>query len=223
MDNLKIYNAVRQVPPEAKKEIKAGRLAGMTDINPMWRIKKLTELFGPCGIGWWYEITEKRFEADANTNQVAAFVDILLYYKDPETGETSHGIPGTGGSNFVASQRQGFYMSDECYKMALTDAIGVAAKALGIGADVYWEADRDKYTAAPPKEPEAPKKAAYEDKPVEGTEYKCGICGATLVPYKDAQGRYVSLRAHAMRSEQKYGQVLCLDCIRKHYPTPAKE
>ena len=186
MDNLKIYNAVRQVPPEAKKEIKAGRLAGMTDINPMWRIKKLTELFGPCGTGWWYEITEKRFEADANTSQVAAFVDILLYYKDPETGETSHGIPGTGG-------------------------------------DVDWEKDRDKYTAAPPREPETPKKAAYEDKPVEGTEYKCGICGSTLVPYKDAQGRYVSLRAHAMRSEQKYGQVLCLDCIRTHYPAPAEK
>ena len=46
-DNMRIYNAVREVPKEARKPITAGRLKGMTDINPMWRIKKLTELFGP--------------------------------------------------------------------------------------------------------------------------------------------------------------------------------
>lgn len=47
MDNLAIYNKVRQVPDEAKKRITGGRLNGMTDINPMWRIKAMTELFGP--------------------------------------------------------------------------------------------------------------------------------------------------------------------------------
>ena len=36
-------------------------------------------------------------------------------------------------------------MSDECYKMALTDAISVAAKALGVAADVYYKNDRSKY------------------------------------------------------------------------------
>ena len=43
--------------------------------------------------------------------------------------------------------------SDECYKMAYTDAIGVAAKALGIGADVYWAAGRTKYSQDEKKEP----------------------------------------------------------------------
>ena len=51
MDNMKIYETARVVPDNAKKAISAGRLKGMTDINPMWRIKKLTEMFGPCGIG----------------------------------------------------------------------------------------------------------------------------------------------------------------------------
>ena len=50
-EKLSIYNQCKTVPDEAKKEIKGGRLKGMTDINPMWRIKKLTEMFGPCGIG----------------------------------------------------------------------------------------------------------------------------------------------------------------------------
>ena len=51
-DNLSIYERVRSVPTEAKKAIEAGRLKGKSDINPMWRIKKLTEDFGPVGFGW---------------------------------------------------------------------------------------------------------------------------------------------------------------------------
>lgn len=147
MDNMKYYNLGRVVPEEAMKPINAGRLKGMTDINPMWRIKRLTEMFGPCGVGWWYDITEKHVICDEITNQKAAFVDILLYYVDPDTGHASHGIPGTGGASFVAQERNGPYMSDECFKMALTDAISVAAKALGIGADVYFQKDRTKYGA----------------------------------------------------------------------------
>ena len=146
MNNMKIYEAAREVPQEALKTIQAGRLKGMSDINPMFRIKRLTELFGPCGVGWWYEITGKEITFDEITNQKCAFVDINLYYTDPETGHDSHAIPGTGGASFVATERNGPYMSDECYKMALTDAISVAAKALGIAADVYYKNDRSKYT-----------------------------------------------------------------------------
>ena len=143
MDNLSIYNKVRSVPPEAQKTIKGGRLNGKTDINPMWRIKCLTEQFGPCGIGWYYTIDKQWLEAGAN-DEVAAFCDITLYVKN--NGEWSKGIPGTGGSAFIAKEKSGLYTSDECYKMALTDAISVACKALGIGADVYWQSDRSKYT-----------------------------------------------------------------------------
>lgn len=59
MDNLELYNRVRSVPEEAKKAITAGRTKGFTDINPMWRIKKLTEEFGVCGIGWYYKPVKK--------------------------------------------------------------------------------------------------------------------------------------------------------------------
>ena len=47
----------------------------------------------------------------------------------------------------MAKERSGLYTSDECFKMALTDAISVACKALGFAADIYWEADASKYTA----------------------------------------------------------------------------
>lgn len=146
MDNMGIYNQARSVPSEAKKTIGAGRLKGMTDVNPMYRIKRLTEMFGPCGIGWWYIIKNKEIIDDEATHQRAAFVDIDLYYVDPESGETSKGIPGTGGASFVSQERNGPYLSDECFKMALTDAMSVSCKAIGIAADVYWDKDRTKYS-----------------------------------------------------------------------------
>lgn len=146
--NMRFYDKAREVPVEARKPIQAGRLKGMTDVNPMYRIKRLTEMFGPCGLGWWYEIVDERIVDDTTTNQRAAFTDILLFYRDPETGEESKGIPGTGGASFLSQERNGPYLSDECFKMALTDAISVAAKALGIAADVYWEKDRTKYTTS---------------------------------------------------------------------------
>lgn len=141
MDNMELYNKFREVPSEAMKTIGAGRLKGMTDINPMWRIQILTETFGPCGFGWRYEVTNKWMETSGE--EIATFVDIDLYVK--YGGGWSYPIHGTGGSKFASQERNGIYVSDECYKMALTDAISVACKMLGIGADVYWASGRSKY------------------------------------------------------------------------------
>ena len=136
------YNQLRTVPQEAKKPIGGGRLKGMTDISPMWRIKRMTEIFGPVGIGWYYTIEKQWLEAGANEEK-KAFCNINLYYK--QENEWSMPIPGTGGSDFVVKESKGLYTSDECFKMALTDALSVAMKALGIAADVYFEKDRSKY------------------------------------------------------------------------------
>lgn len=141
-NNLSFWELFREVPTSAQKPISGGRLNGMTDINPVWRIKKLTEVFGICGLGWKYEITDTFFR-DGSNGEVAVFVGVNLYYKGGD--DWSAPIPGTGGSMFIAKERTGLHTSDEAVKMALTDAISVACKALGIGADVYWSADRSKY------------------------------------------------------------------------------
>jgi len=139
---MELYNKFRSVPEEAKKPINGGRLKGFTDINPMWRIKMLTETFGPCGIGWYTEVLEKKLEKGAN-GEIAAFMDINLFVKNGE--EWSKGIFGTGGSTFIANEKAGLYTSDECFKMAYTDALSIACKSLGMGADVYFAKDRTKY------------------------------------------------------------------------------
>lgn len=195
MENLTIYNAVRSVPDIAKRQIGAGRLKGKTDINPMWRLKTLTEQFGPCGFGWKYVITDKRLEQGAN-GEVAAFLDIVLFVK--ADGVWSDAIPGTGGSAFVAKEKNGPYTSDECFKMALTDAISVACKALGFGADVYWEADRSKYDK-PESKQEAP--------------VLCECCGLPIKAVKCGDRVYPTNEI-VENAVKKYGKRLCWGCMR---------
>ena len=150
MNNLEIYEKVREVPENAQKKIVAGRIKGFTDINPMWRIKALTEQFGPCGIGWYYTIEEKWLDKQ-ETGEIITNILINLYVKIGD--EWSKPIQGIGGSMQVSKESKGMYISDESYKMALTDAISVACKALGIGADVYWQSDRTKYSKTINKAP----------------------------------------------------------------------
>lgn len=134
MANLDLYNKLKEVPEVAKKEIAAGRLKGMTDINPVWRIKVMTETFGPCGIGWYYEIVNQWQETYGS--EIKAFTNINLYIK--VDGEWSKPIVGTGGASLVAMEKNGAYVSDEGFKMSLTDALSVAMKSLGVAADVYF-------------------------------------------------------------------------------------
>lgn len=208
MENMGIYNAVREVPDNAKKPISAGRLKGMTDINPMWRIQALTNQFGPCGLGWKYVIKDKRMENGAN-GEIAAFVDIDLYYKVGDVW--SEPVPGTGGASFVSKEKNGLYVSDECFKMALTDALSVAFKALGGGADVYWAAGRTKYTQAGNGQPET-----QGQKPeFERVEPLCDRCGQPILPVKK-NGKMVKTAEQLMEYTKKtYGFNLCYSCMRK--------
>jgi hypothetical protein len=215
MDNLFYYNAGREVPKEAQKPFNNGKFQG-TDINPMWRIKKLTELFGPAGIGWYVDDVVERSEIHGETT--ISIVTLNLYVK--VNGEWSKPIYGTGGNTLL---RKGV-ASDEGYKMAYTDALSVACKALGIGADIWYANDRTKYTAgndtaepkAAPAKPEKPQTKAPE-------MFICQHCGKVLTPYKDANGKDISIRQHAAGSEKKFGQVLCIDCITKLYPDAVKK
>lgn len=152
-DNMKVYEALRYVPNTAKKPIAGGRLKGMTDVNPLFRIKALTTVFGPCGKNWYYREVDRWKETLGE--QVAVFVKINLYVK--YDNEWSMPIEGIGGSMLIDKEKNGLYLSDEAYKMATTDAISVACKNLGVAADVYWGKDADygtKYEiVTPPQKP----------------------------------------------------------------------
>lgn len=196
MDNMSIYNALRTPPKEALLPISGGRLSGFTNINDMWRIQALTKQFGPCGVGWKMEPVSKKLEPGAD-GEVIAFCDINLYIK--VDGEWSAPIPGTGGSKFVSKEKKGLYTDDDCFKKAMTDALSVACKELGVGADVYWKENSNKYAGRPQPEPDKPG-------PI------CDRCGKRLQPVKGRDGRTRTPEQTADYSRKTYGHVLCLNC-----------
>ena len=213
-DNLRIYNAVRQPPPEALKPITAGRLKGKSDINPMWRIKALTEQFGAAGFGWYYTIENQWLEPGAD-GETAAFCQIALYVK--QGSEWSRPIYGVGGSRLVENETRGPHTNDECYKMALTDAISVACKALGFAADVYWEKDSGKYNSYHPADRQAPPpRPAPAQRQPQGQQPArrmiCADCGRDIADLPLMSGRVLTAGEIYDKAVSKYGVGLCIDC-----------
>lgn len=133
MSNLDLWNSWKQPPKTALKEFNNGRYKG-TDISPQWRYQVLTEKFGAIGIGWYYTI-DKQWTEQGAEGVIMAMANISLYVKSEN--EWSKPIQGTGGNQLVSKTKNYMMTSDEGYKMAVTDAISVACKMLGIGADIY--------------------------------------------------------------------------------------
>lgn len=217
MDKMSIYNASRAVPQEAQKKITGGRLSGMTDINPLWRVKKLTELFGPAGIGWKFD--PPVFEEKPGVNgEVMVHCFTCLYIRQDEDTTWSAPIPGVGGSMLITTEKNGQRTDDEAYKKAYTDAQSVACKALGIGADVYWDRDQTKYSseksAVQPAQEPPQKSKPKRPEPAQQPALVCACCGKPLQPvsYKN---RTVEPEETAKSTKKRFGRILCWNCAQK--------
>lgn len=147
-----IWDAVSRPPSTALKQIKGGRLTGMTDVNPQWRYRAMTEVFGPCGQGWKYEIV-RTWTEPGTEGQVLAFCEVHLWWRENHGAEWDGPIPGIGGSMLITKERDGLRTNDEGFKMATTDALSVAMKMLGVAADIYaglWDGSKYKEEAVAP-------------------------------------------------------------------------
>lgn len=144
------YNAVKTVPQSALKIIDFGKLKGKYDISPQWRWEILTEVYGMCGVGWYFDIVDTKEVLVEATGETMLYVKVNLYIKDGN--EWSKPIPGYGGDFLIQKDKNGYHGNDEAFKMAVTDALGTAAKMIGVGADVYRGLQDTKINAAAEKE-----------------------------------------------------------------------
>lgn len=199
LDNLNLWEHISEPPKKALKPIRGGRLNGFTDISPIWRYKKLTEIFGRCGEGW-YTSDESYTTIDGAEGEVIVICRLKLYVKNPVNGEWSFGINGQGGSKLIAMEKNGLRSDDEAFKKAYTDAVSVACKQLGMGANVYWEQGGDSKFNTLTDEESTPKPAQRSNSEA-GTN--CEKCGAKMT------GGQISL------SKNKFGRLLCPNCQTK--------
>lgn len=138
------YDNLASPPADAIKQITGGKLKGFTDINPQWRYEALTQEFGLCGVGWKFEVVNTFTEPVPPTDELMIFAQVNLYVKDSD--QWSDPIPGFGGDFLIIKDKNGMHGNDEGYKMAITDALGSAAKVIGVAADIYRGRVESKYS-----------------------------------------------------------------------------
>ena len=145
-DPTELWQSLEQTDPAYCKEFqRPGGFRG-TAIDPMWRAKRLTEVLGPCGIGWGYEVIDDGIIGD---KQPLHWCRIRFWFKwHDQLGE----FQGYGCTPVMMKRRDGYIVDDEAPKKSLTDAVFSCASRVGMSADVWLQTHQeDKYR---PQEPQ---------------------------------------------------------------------
>lgn len=140
-DNLAIWHALCKTDPKHTKPFKrAGGFKG-TAIKPIWIVQRLTERFGPCGIGWGVEKPDYQLVHGEN-KELLVYCTIAGWYIEGEQRAAVYGVGGDKAITYIKANEEynrpeRWENDDEAFKKAFTDALGNAFKFLGIGADVH--------------------------------------------------------------------------------------
>lgn len=139
MDNMSIWSVLGKTDPKHTKGFsRAGGFKG-TAVKPMWVMQRLTEQFGPCGIGW--GVGEPKFQIVTAGSEVLVYCTVSAWH-----GDDCNTIWGVGGDKVSTSRQSGMFNDDEAFKKAFTDAIMNAFKFIGVAADVHMgRFDDNKY------------------------------------------------------------------------------
>ena len=186
----KFYSKARP-PKDALRTIDFGKLKNKTDINPQWRIEALTEVFGLCGVGWYYEIMAIDYQDVQATGEKMVYVTVGIHVKQ-EDGTWSAPVIGIGGDFTIIKDKNGIHGNDEAFQMALTDAIGKAAKCLGIANDIYRGKYDSKYGWRDEHEKEMQKITDKSQKRLD-TEENYRYISADNIEVKMSNGRWINL------------------------------
>lgn len=161
---LELWNRVRTPTVSATKAaVVNGRT--ITQLDIMWLFKKATEIWGPAGQGWGWDIVEERYDqgrpifakqaGDTEDpfrvlgHEVVHTVAVTFWYTIIEPGNAKSRIPDQtirrqvgphyGHTPFVYWSRKyvEFAQDEEAAKKSVTDALKKCATALGFGADIW--------------------------------------------------------------------------------------
>lgn len=168
LDNLKLWRRVMRTDPRFTKDITGAGFDG-TSVNAEYMIMRATELFGPLGSGWGYEIQEEKFlpgapltepvVVDGKTNyrmlrdadgtlitEQHHSIRIRLWYS---TEDNDGSVIAYGATPYMyKTNTKGIKCDGEAPKKSLTDAIKKALSMLGFSADVWLGMyDKPEYVA----------------------------------------------------------------------------
>ncbi|WP_272517937.1 hypothetical protein [Providencia sp. PROV221] len=170
-DHLNIWKRVQRTDARFTKPLDGVGYTG-TSINSTYMFMRATEIFGPIGEGWGYEIVEEKFVngkpltepvLDERNKQVATrflrdgdgslfceqnhSIKIRFWYTIE--CETRGEFESYGATPYRYQTTYGIKVDGEVFKKSLTDAIKKALSMLGFSADVYMGMhDNPEYVAS---------------------------------------------------------------------------
>ena len=124
--NLDIWNEVKETDPRFTKKVSFGARS-FTSIDAHYQIRRATELFGPVGTGWGYDVSYSTLTVGEKAFQ---FADVSIWISNRNA---MYG-PVRGCNLLVDAKGR---VDDDAPKKALTDALTKAISHLGFNADVF--------------------------------------------------------------------------------------
>lgn len=149
-DSMYLWEQVHNTPQQYTKAFKKdGGFAG-TAIDPTYLVMRATELWGPIGGEWGYEVVDEGYiqgEPILDLTSTPATVighitihKIRLHLSYPVTGPNGERglghVEQYGQTTFIGRNKNGLFTDEEHAKKSLTDALSKCLSLLGFGADV---------------------------------------------------------------------------------------
>lgn len=133
MDNKALWVRAFTTDPRAVKPITGKQYKGNSP-KPYWIIERLTDEFGPCGLGWGFTILSERFERFGDAESLHIAVVRLWYVMDGQRGEFEQ--VGQTRSSYMSAAGK-FIVDEDAPKKSVTDALVKCASYLGFAGDIF--------------------------------------------------------------------------------------
>lgn len=135
MGNLDLWERFADIDPAFTKPITGKPYKG-TSPNPQYVIRCLTEMFGPVGEGFGWEVRAEGFTPLGD--EVLHWCRIWFWHNGgkPE-GYHGQGFDAYGQTKALMKTKSGLMLDEDAPKKSLTDAIVKAASQIGIGSNIF--------------------------------------------------------------------------------------
>lgn len=135
MNHMQIWNQVEATDPDMTERVNFGAFK-FTTIDAQYQIKRATEVFGPCGMGW--GLRNQKFEmltvdpTDAHYNLLCFTAELWYKHQDQEgCFEIAADI------ELFENTKNGWKRVSDPMKKVRTDALTKGLSWLGFSADVF--------------------------------------------------------------------------------------
>lgn len=204
-----LWDRVYMTDPKAVKPITGKQYQGNSP-KPYWLIERMTEEFGPVGIGWGVNVKSERFERLGEFDVLHVAVVAVWYVKD---GLRCEPFEQMGGTKAAYKTAKGTLMVDEdAGKKSVTDGMVKCLSMIGFAGDIFsgrW--DDSKYVA------EALEHYHPKPEPAKPEPKRNGVIAdvlSTMPPLPDEQKEFLGeLAANVIDLFGSKGQAVAFDRI----------